>query len=264
MEEKCLCKNCNTELQGNYCHTCGQKNSTGRLTMFMLLHSLFHGIFHCDRNILYTYYALFTRPGKMIAEYIAGRRIRYFNPFTTLIITAGIAGIFGEIMLAELHAPLPAPAVDGSLLSRLWHHLETNDIFKTIILLPLYALSTKWAMGKKSGTHYNYTELLVAFVYIACQRMMMIYILLEIPGYFIFGKNSLIVGSFKYLFYLLLIWNFKQLFQLSVMKSIWRTFLMTLCLLILTSILILVSALFTIFILKIPLDAFIRYIEYLY
>ncbi|MDR0582332.1 MAG: DUF3667 domain-containing protein [Prevotellaceae bacterium] len=239
-EENRLCKNCDAELQGNYCHTCGQKASTGKLTMRVLLHSLFHGIFHCDRNILYTYYALFTRPGKMIAEYIAGHRIRYFNPFTTLIITAGIVSILEEVMLAEhLHVSLPAA---DFILSRLWHHLNaimsTNVAFKAIIVAPVFALSTKWVTRKKSGHHYNYTELLVACVYIACQCLA-IYILLDIPAQLIFGKDSLIIEFLPIIYLSLFVWNFKQLFQLSVMKSIWRVFLIILCWLVIMAFLIL-------------------------
>jgi hypothetical protein len=230
MKENCFCKNCNTELQGNYCHTCGQKASVGRLTTHTVLHNMFHGIFHCDRSILYTYYALFTCPGKVIADYIAGRRIRYFNPFTMFIISAGISTVLTEIVLAApMHASLPAAS--DTIQLRFWHHLQaitSNLVFiELIFILPLI-FAAKLVIGKKSGNHYNYMELLVAGVYIDCQRIA-VYILVGIPWILIVGTGSPLISYYKLLYAIILLWDIKQLFGLSVKSAIRRTSLIILC-----------------------------------
>lgn len=231
MEEN-LCKNCNAELQGAYCHTCGQKASVKRFTMRTVLHNLFHGIFHCDRSILYTCYALFTRPGKMIADYIAGRRIRYFNPFTMLVIMASIASVLSEILLAE-HVKatiLPAVSDSDSMLLRLGHYLLAvmeGTVFQSIIFLPLFALAAKWTFGRKNVRRYNYTELLIAGVYIIC-KYLIISILLEIPAQLVFGNCTKI---FLLLYFSCMVWDCRQLFGLSIPSAIWRVLLMGLCVL---------------------------------
>lgn len=228
MKEKHHCKNCNTELQGNYCQSCGQKSIVGRFTMRAVLHSMVHGIFHCDRNILHTYYALFTHPGKMIAGYINGCRIRYFNPFTMLVITAGIVTVVSEILLAEHIKSAPIEA-SGTVLSRLWHHLATvreSPAFTAIALIFLFTfaakLVTRWIPGKKHGIRYNYTELLVAGVYIACQCLAA-HLLVEMPLQLILGKDH--IDYFNCIYLVFWVWDCKQLFQLSVKKSILLVFL---------------------------------------
>lgn len=229
MTENCFCKNCNAGLQGAYCHACGQKASTGRLTIRAVLQNMFHGIFHCDRNILYTCYALFTRPGRMIADYIAGCRIRYFNPFTMLIITAGIATLLREVMLAGHVEEQVKAAIDSdSVLSRLLLYagkVTDSPAFSAILLILPFALAAKWAIGKKSGNRYNYMELLVAGVYIACQCLAA-YIVIGIPTLSIFGKTTISNLCILSPYFALLVWDCKQLFQLSVIKSVGRVLLM--------------------------------------
>jgi hypothetical protein len=236
MENNHCCKNCSAPLQGAYCHECGQKAATGRLTLRVVMHNLFYGLFHCDRNILYSYYALFTRPGKIMADYIDGRRIRYFNPFTMLVITAGIVGVLNEVLLAK-HLPEALPVdVVASTVSRLWHHLQTllsSNVTSAILLTPLFTLATKWAVGKKSGNPYNYTELLVAGVYVACQWLVL-YTLIVIPVRFIFGDIGTADALLLLPYLAFLVWDFRQLFRFSIKKSIGRTLLMTLYFLLIT------------------------------
>jgi hypothetical protein len=246
MDDNRRCRNCDAELQGRYCHACGQKSVTGRFTMRSLLHNLLHGIFHCDRNILYTYYDLFTRPGKMIAGYLEGRRIRYINPFTMLVIMSGIVTVFSEILLAEHLKSAPAEA-SGTVLSRLWHHLEAlkdSPVFFTIVLVLLFTLAAKfivkWIQGKRQAVRYNYTELLIAGVYIACQCLA-VYLLVEMPLHVLLGKEHLVVDHFILFYFVFLVWDCKQLFQLPVKKSILFVFLC--CLAVIVAFILLVGLL---------------------
>jgi hypothetical protein len=84
------CLNCGTALIGSRCHVCGQPRSTSRLTLPHLLHEIPHSVFHVDRGLLPTLYALAVRPGRVISEYLDGKRARYFNPLTLMMIMAGL------------------------------------------------------------------------------------------------------------------------------------------------------------------------------
>lgn len=84
------CLNCGTELVGPRCHVCGQPRATARLTLPHLLHEIPHSVFHVDRGLLPTLWGLALRPGRVINEYLDGKRARYFNPLTLVMIMAGL------------------------------------------------------------------------------------------------------------------------------------------------------------------------------
>ncbi len=85
MSKKCL--NCNSDVVGDFCSTCGQKTSTKRFSLkHFITHDLIHGVFHLDKGLLFTIKELFTRPGHSIREYVQGKRIKHFNYFTAILI----------------------------------------------------------------------------------------------------------------------------------------------------------------------------------
>jgi hypothetical protein len=61
-----------------------------RLTLPRLIHELPHTLFHVDRGFVPTLKSLLRAPGEAINGYLDGRRIRYFNPLTLLVILAGL------------------------------------------------------------------------------------------------------------------------------------------------------------------------------
>jgi hypothetical protein len=84
------CHNCGTPLAGHYCHECGQKRGAARFTFARLLHEIPHAILHVDRGLPATLRALARHPGRTINDYLDGRRVRYFNPLTLLVLMAGL------------------------------------------------------------------------------------------------------------------------------------------------------------------------------
>ncbi|HEX8331164.1 MAG TPA: DUF3667 domain-containing protein, partial [Segetibacter sp.] len=86
------CLNCGDELpEGkNFCASCGQKTETHRLTLHEILHEALHAITHADKGFFYLVKELAIRPGAVAREYIEGRRKRYFNPYSFLVIVTGV------------------------------------------------------------------------------------------------------------------------------------------------------------------------------
>lgn len=80
------CLNCGMELQGHFCHRCGQKDQNRRLPLKALLHDVFHDLWHLDHKILESLRLLCFRPGFLTAEYLSGRRIRHVPPFRLYVI----------------------------------------------------------------------------------------------------------------------------------------------------------------------------------
>lgn len=77
-------------LQGNFCHHCGQKSYTPRLTMQYLFKDLVSLITDIEKGFWYTLIQLFTHPSRVIQEYIDGKRKRYYNPFRYLFLVSAI------------------------------------------------------------------------------------------------------------------------------------------------------------------------------
>ena len=74
-----VCANCETALEGPYCHACGQ-----RAHLHSRLRDLFHeaieGIAHLDGRIWRTLPVLALNPGRLSREWREGRRVRYLQP----------------------------------------------------------------------------------------------------------------------------------------------------------------------------------------
>lgn len=83
------CSNCGHLIQvgaKKYCSNCGQSTETHRLSFKHFLHEMFHAFTHTDKGIFFLLKGLALRPGIVAKEYIDGKRKKYFNPFTFLLI----------------------------------------------------------------------------------------------------------------------------------------------------------------------------------
>lgn len=85
------CLNCGKELTDKYCAGCGQKADTHRISFkHFIFHDVLHGTFHIEKGILFTAKQALIRPGKAALDYIAGKRIKYYNVFYLILITIGL------------------------------------------------------------------------------------------------------------------------------------------------------------------------------
>lgn len=88
-----ICKNCQeqTIANGKYCHNCGQKTDTHRLTLkHFVMHDVVHGALHLDKGLPKTLREIFKRPGGVAMDYIFGKRKRYYNFFYLLLLIIGL------------------------------------------------------------------------------------------------------------------------------------------------------------------------------
>lgn len=85
------CLNCGKELTGKYCAGCGQKSDTHRISFKnFIFHDVLHGTFHIEKGMLFTAKEALIRPGKAALDYIAGKRIRYYNVFYFILLAIGL------------------------------------------------------------------------------------------------------------------------------------------------------------------------------
>lgn len=152
------CKNCGVHFKGNYCYNCSQKTSTGRLKVSNVLHELWHNFTHTDHSALGLVAALYKSPGRVIQDYIDGKRKKYFNPYTFFIVSGAIL-IFlsGKVFKYE-----------DALYDYRNEFGQAANQYYTIILLccmPLMALILK---GMFAGKKYNYAEWISFLIFSFC------------------------------------------------------------------------------------------------
>lgn len=102
------CLNCgaNFSINEKFCKVCGQKTSTHRFSVKSIFaHDFIHAIFHLDKGFFVTLKFLFTKPGTVVKEFLDGKRVKYFNYFTMIIIliTVGhLLNLYSPIKLTSL------------------------------------------------------------------------------------------------------------------------------------------------------------------
>lgn len=81
------CKNCGhpLDLSDRYCPNCAQANSTKKITVRDYWEEYMSGMIAYDSRLFRTLSAMIFRPGKISREFIAGKRMRYANPFRFLL-----------------------------------------------------------------------------------------------------------------------------------------------------------------------------------
>ena len=89
-EESNICLNCETAYTGSYCNRCGQSRNTPRYRFSNAFRNILGGFTNIDNGFGRTLLDLLYRPGYMIRDFIAGKRILYFRPFQTLFVLAAL------------------------------------------------------------------------------------------------------------------------------------------------------------------------------
>ena len=89
-----ICLNCQAELNGRFCHLCGQENLEPRESVWSLISHFFYDITHFDGKFFTTVGYLFRKPGFLSKEYLRGRRASYLNPIKMYVFSSGIFFIF--------------------------------------------------------------------------------------------------------------------------------------------------------------------------
>ncbi len=152
-----VCGNCGAELQGAFCHACGQKVTGPDVSLHDFFHEAFHEFAHLDGKIVQTLRLLMTKPGMLTKEFLEGRRARYISPLR-LYLTCSL--LFpAAVQRYQQEASLQAG------------HALVHDFPRVMFaLMPVFGLLT-WVLYRKArpfyAAHLYYSVHFHAFVFAA-------------------------------------------------------------------------------------------------
>lgn len=84
-----VCKNCGARVSGAYCSDCGQRHLPRGLHLPEIVSELLDSVVRLDSRLWQTFIGLTLNPGKVVSDYVGGKRARFVNPVRYCI--AGIA-----------------------------------------------------------------------------------------------------------------------------------------------------------------------------
>lgn len=172
-----ICKNCSSTFDDskNFCPDCGAKVIRNRLTIRNLFDDFINNYLNYDNTFLKTFIALFAHPEKVINSYIKGTRKKYINVISYFTIAITLSGLsllviqkFSVDMSSMVQYPEgPIGEMQKQLNESIFTFITDYQSLIMILYIPLYALFAKlifWNIKK-----FNYTELLVVFLYLQSQ-----------------------------------------------------------------------------------------------
>jgi hypothetical protein len=128
LAEVVRCLNCDAPVQGPYCHACGQSQKGLVRHLSAVLRDVLDTVFEYDSRLWRTMVPLYFRPGRITVDYLAGRRMRYVQPFrlffvltvaaflaAQLVFSGSQVGSFADITPAAIERAQSAVEVEATL-----------------------------------------------------------------------------------------------------------------------------------------------------
>lgn len=160
-----ICKNCSAEIEGNYCHNCGQKASTKRFDAKIVFTELIEKLMPFEKGVLFTSIQLISAPGASMREYLAGKRMNYTKPLNyTLLVFAFSLFFFSQQDFQQgMQDGYGATSEEArTRMEKVASIFTSNITLVYALLIPFLALTSKWLFRKQQ---LNYAEYLVIGAY---------------------------------------------------------------------------------------------------
>ena len=222
------CKNCHTNLVegADYCYHCGAKVIRKRLTFRNLFEHVSETFFNYDNKLLRTFIDLFKHPEEVLGLYVKGVRKRYVNPVSYFGLAITLTGIYMFMMMRYFPEMFDfaslAPENQEQMQRQNTAFLLEYQSIMLMLYIPLFALIARLTfIGLKQ---FNYTELLVVFMYIQAQISLVSFIFMPVVA--LLGLASPLLGMFS--LPLMIVYNFyclKRLYRLTTGQMLLRTLL---------------------------------------
>lgn len=209
-----LCLNCETPLQGDFCHVCGQKGAVGRLHVKELVQLMSAQLFNTEATVWQTIIGLTRNPGKVCISYIQGQRVRYVQPFRYFVISLAFLLLVSALIRSS---PVTSNVGEGEQAARVAAIAIPflNKYLNWVILavLPLYALYLRILFWKGMR---NFAEIMVFVLFVVGHNFLLGIFFLPL-SLIEQGLHNPVKIAFLLLF---LSWSIRTFFEAAVLKSL--------------------------------------------
>jgi hypothetical protein len=171
------CKNCNTEINSNFCPNCGHPISLKRIDGKYIIHEIEH-VLHFERGILFTVKELCLNPGQTIRKYITENRSRLVKPVIFIIVTSLIYTLINNIFHIE-DEYVKYEGLGNSTIVKLLKWIQSNYGYASILTGIFIAVWLK-VFFKKYG--YNFFELLIMLCFVQGISMLIFAVFALVEG----------------------------------------------------------------------------------
>ena len=155
------CKNCNSELSGNYCSNCGHPAKLKKIDSHYITTEI-KNLFYFEKRFFYTIRELLIRPGKSVREFISESRYRLVKPITFLLLTSLIYTLINFYFKIGDYYANEMIGEDAKGI-KIYKWLEENFGYVNLVMGFFVAFWTK-VFFKKYG--YNFFEILILFCFL--------------------------------------------------------------------------------------------------
>ncbi|MDO4709190.1 MAG: DUF3667 domain-containing protein [Pseudomonadota bacterium] len=98
------CENCQTTLQGGYCHACGQSAHNPLKHLGHAIEEVFESFWHLDGRVFRSLRDTCV-PGRIINQYLAGHRVRYLPPLRLFVILSLLTFFLARLWMPDIDTP---------------------------------------------------------------------------------------------------------------------------------------------------------------
>jgi hypothetical protein len=210
------CKNCDSLLAEDavFCKSCGQKSDTARIDMHFLSHNIIHTLTHGDKGIFHLIKQMTLNPGKVISEYVAGKRKLYFNPFNFFFITITISALLTH-GLDLMQTSVEHPNAVSEFISKK---------FNLVIMVSL-PIITSFTFLFFRKAKMNYAENLVFHCFTSGYRIVFFVLIFALFVPMFREYYTFILYAYLVCFLVYLIWAAKGFFKENLFATIIKTIL---------------------------------------
>ncbi len=157
------CKNCNTEINQNYCPNCGQPAKLKRIDGKYILSEI-GSVLNFDKGIFFTIRELLLRPGQSIRNFISDDRNRLVKPIAFIIITSLIYTIAQQFLhFEDGYVNYSTIGEEKSAIISIFKWISNNYGFSNILMAFLIAFWIKIFFRKYN---YNFFEILILLFFL--------------------------------------------------------------------------------------------------
>ena len=164
------CKNCENQIEGNFCSNCGQSITVDKLNLHSFLRELADSVFQINRGLFFTIKELFLRPGYTVRNFLEGKRKNHFKPIAYVFLLSTIYFLMSKVS--------DSPTLIDNFLSGASDKVQNQDSivkfpivtwlsnnypYATLLLIPMFSLASFTSF---LGLKRNYLEHIVINSYI--------------------------------------------------------------------------------------------------